>query len=95
MSEEKKKMISSDLQMRLCNHIARGDKTDDKNSTAEAGKPYKLVANQKIYIFETRDAAENFITGGENEKLAIIDTDALKRRVFIPVEKIKEVIKNI
>ncbi len=26
MSEEKKKMISSDLQMRLCNHIARGDK---------------------------------------------------------------------
>ena len=32
---------------------------------------------------------------GENEKLAIIDTDALKRRVYIPVEKIKEVIKNI
>lgn len=51
-------------------YIARGDKTDDKNSTAEAGKPYKLVANQKVYIFETRDAAENFITGGENEKLA-------------------------
>lgn len=32
---------------------------------------------------------------GENEKLAIIDTDALKRRVFIPIEKITEVIKNI
>lgn len=32
---------------------------------------------------------------GENEKLAIIDTDVLKRRVFIPIEKIKEVIKNI
>ena len=32
---------------------------------------------------------------GENEKLAIIDTDTLKRRVFIPIEKIKNVIKNI
>ena len=32
---------------------------------------------------------------GENEKLARIDTDTLKRRVFIPIEKIKNVIKNI
>lgn len=32
---------------------------------------------------------------GENSKLAILDTDTLKRRVFIPIEKIKNVIKNI
>ena len=32
---------------------------------------------------------------GENEKLAIIDTDVLKRRVFIPIEKIRKAIKNI
>lgn len=32
---------------------------------------------------------------GENEKLAIVDTDTLKRRIFVPIEKIKNVIKNI
>ena len=32
---------------------------------------------------------------GENEKLAIIDTDTLKRRVYIPIEKVKQVLKNI
>ena len=32
---------------------------------------------------------------GNNEKLAIIKTDKMKRRVFIPIEKIKRVIKNI
>ena len=32
---------------------------------------------------------------GENEKLAIVDTDVLKRRIFVPIEKIKNVIKNI
>ena len=32
---------------------------------------------------------------GKNSKLAILDTDILKRRVFIPIEKIKNVIKNI
>ena len=32
---------------------------------------------------------------GENEKLAIIDTDTLKSRIFIPIKKIKNVIKNI
>ena len=32
---------------------------------------------------------------GENEKLAIIDTDSLKRRIFVPIEKIRNVIKNI
>lgn len=32
---------------------------------------------------------------GENEKLAIIDTDTLKRRIYIPIEKVKQVLKNI
>lgn len=31
----------------------------------------------------------------ENSKLAIIDTDALKRRGYIPIEKIRKIIKNI
>lgn len=31
----------------------------------------------------------------EHDKLAIIKTDAIKRRVFIPIEKIRNVIKNI
>lgn len=31
----------------------------------------------------------------ENAKLAIIDTDVLKRRIFMPIEKIRKVIKNI
>lgn len=32
---------------------------------------------------------------GKNEKLAIIDTDTLKRRTYIPIERIKNVIENI
>ena len=32
---------------------------------------------------------------GKDEKLAIIKADSLKRRVFIPIEKITNVIKNI
>ncbi len=32
---------------------------------------------------------------GINEKLAIIKTDKMKRRVFIPIEKISRVVKNI
>nr|DAU25955.1 MAG TPA: hypothetical protein [Bacteriophage sp.] len=31
----------------------------------------------------------------ENAKLAIVDTDVLKRRIFMPIEKIRKVIKNI
>lgn len=32
---------------------------------------------------------------GENEKLAILDTDTLKRRIYIPIEKVRQVLKNI
>lgn len=31
----------------------------------------------------------------ENAKLAIVDTDVLKRRIFMPIDKIRKVIKNI
>ena len=31
----------------------------------------------------------------ENAKLAIVDTDVLKRRIFMPIERIRNVIKNI
>ena len=31
----------------------------------------------------------------EHEKLAIVNTDTLKRRIFIPMDKIRNVIKNI
>ena len=31
----------------------------------------------------------------ENAKLAIVDTDVLKRRIFMPIEKIRKVIKKI
>ena len=32
---------------------------------------------------------------GNDAKLAIIDTDTLKRRSYIPIERIRNVIKNI
>lgn len=32
---------------------------------------------------------------GENDKLVIMKLDTLKRRVFIPIEKVRNVIKNI
>ena len=60
----------------------------------------KIVIKDKVIIQRILENKSNcnemtLYIMGKDEKLVILKTDTLKRRVYIPIEKVRSVIKNI